>query len=255
MTGARECPASANASNACVIDRSASRVNTEPRGTITSRSSRVSISKTPVRISRCSTCSIRWLLTRFCSSSRLMVGTVAPGVTPNRRTTALLATPNTATTGRDSREARSIGPAATSAHGRARCIAIRLGASSPRTRVTKVSARVTPATATGSAALAQDGQVGHQGLGQGHRCSGGGEEPGQGDPDLDRGQEAVGVTRQAHQPHRPGGALSLQLGELSLPQRDQRHLAAGEGRVDQHQQPDQGEVHPVAVHGSSSGQL
>ena len=150
--------------------------------------------------------------------------------------------------------ARSTGPAATSAHGRARCIAIRFGASSPRTRVTKVRTRVTAGDGHRLGGLAQDGQVGHQRLGQRHRRRGGGEEAGQGDADLDRGQEAVGVTGQAHQPRRPGRALPLQLRELTLTQRDQRHLAAGEGRVDQDQQPDQGEVHPVAVHGSSSGQ-
>jgi len=80
-----------------------------------------------------------------------------------------------------------------------------------------------------------------QRLGQRHGRDRRGQEPGQGDPDLDGGQELVGVASQpGHQP--APAALGLQAPQLALPQRDEGDLAAGEGRVDQHQHHDQADL-------------
>ena len=68
-----------------------------------------------------------------------------------------------------------------------------------------------------------------------------GEEAGDGDADLDRGEEAVGVARDLGH---PGAARTLALhgGQLALAQRDQRDLGGGEDAADQDEQQDQDDV-------------
>ena len=78
---------------------------------------------------------------------------------------------------------------------------------------------------------AEEPEQRHQRLGQGDRRGGRGEEAGQGDADLDGGQEAVRVLGEPGQ-HPAGPAGAFQPLDLAVPQRDQRHLAAGEDRVE-----------------------
>src|SRR5690606_26320494 len=75
-----------------------------------------------------------------------------------------------------------------------------------------------------------------------------GEEAGQRDPDLDGGQEPVGVAGEPDQAERARGALTLELLELTLPQRDQGELGAGEGRVDEDENENEAEVQPITRH-------
>src|SRR5215207_2013994 len=97
----------------------------------------------------------------------------------------------------------------------------------------------------------QEAQQRDQRFGQSNRGCGGGEEAGQGDADLDSGQELVGVTGQlGDQP--PPPAFLLQAPELALTQGDQGDLAAGEGRVDHHQHQHQPELNPRSLHPASS---
>ena len=93
---------------------------------------------------------------------------------------------------------RAVGATA-SAQGRRSCMASRLGASSPSTRVKNASTRVTAATTTGSAAEPRNVEQRHERLGQRHRRGRRGEEPGQRDADLDRREEPVGVAGEPHQ--------------------------------------------------------
>ena len=65
---------------------------------------------------------------------------------------------------------------------------------------------------------------------------------------LDRCQEAVGVARESHQAHGALAALTFQLLELALPQRDQCHLTSGEDCVQQDEKTDQCYVEQIARH-------
>jgi len=74
-----------------------------------------------------------------------------------------------------------------------------------------------------------------------------GQQGGQGDPDLHRGQEAVRVLGQ------PGGPLAafaaLREGtDLPLAQRDQGHLRRGEESADEHDEQDKHDVPADLVH-------
>src|SRR5690606_26001117 len=69
----------------------------------------------------------------------------------------------------------------------------------------------------------------------------GGEEAGEGDADLDRREELVGLAGQAGEDP-PGGALLLEAPELSLTEGDQREFAAGERGVEQHEGGDEQEL-------------
>ena len=91
----------------------------------------------------------------------------------------------------------------------------------------------------------------HQRLGQRDRRGGRSQEAGQGDADLDRGQEPVRVLGQPGE-HLPGPAGAFQSLKLAVPQRDQGHLAAREDRVEDHQDSDQGQLAPVALHARHS---
>jgi hypothetical protein len=88
-------------------------------------------------------------------------------------------------------------------------------------------------------------------LGQRHGRRRGGQEPGQGDTDLDGGQEAVRIPGQPRQglagPRRSFHAL-----QLTLAKRDQRHFTAGECGIKQHQNDDQTYLKPVAAHGGTT---
>ena len=117
--------------------------------------------------------------------------------------------------GRDRVERTSSGRATASAQGSARCMARRLGASSPNTSVRNVSTSVTPATARArppSRAPTAWGRAARPGTPPRSPRRGSRE----GDADLDRGEEAVGVAGQLHQPQRPGTALPFELAELPL---------------------------------------
>ena len=86
------------------------------------------------------------------SSSVVTSSRRARGSPPARRTTASLDLLRSHTAGRENVDSASIGRATSSAQPSARCIAIRFGASSPSTSVTKVRMMVTTTTETGSAA-------------------------------------------------------------------------------------------------------
>ena len=88
----------------------------------------------------------------------------------------------------------------------------------------------------------------------GQRDGGGrrGQEPGQRDADLDRGQEVVGVARQANDQRTRGRSL-LELSQLPLPQRHERHLGARERGVEQHEDGHQRQLGPGAAHGLLPG--
>jgi hypothetical protein len=86
-----------------------------------------------------------------------------------------------------------------------------------------------------------------QRLGQGDGRRGRGQEAGQGDADLNGGEELVGVAGQpGHQPALL--PLLLEAPQLPLAQRDQRDLAAREGGVDHHQEQDQPDLEPWDLH-------
>lgn len=74
------------------------------------------------------------------------------GSAPVSRTTVFVARLSSHTAGRENVESMSNGRATTSAQPSVRCIAIRFGANSPKTRVRKVSTMVTRTIETGSAA-------------------------------------------------------------------------------------------------------
>jgi hypothetical protein len=171
----------------------------------------------------------------------------ARGSAPAIRTARSLVPPWALTAGRDTRESRSIGLAASSAHGRAYCIAMRFGASSPSTSVTKVSIRVITATATATAAPPRKENTGASGSAS-DRGRGRGEEPGQRDADLTGGKEAVRILGEAHEQPCTRPVLPFRVPQLTLAQRDQGDLTAREHRVEQHQHSDQQQGDPVSAH-------
>ena len=151
-TGARECPEAASTSRAASAVVPVSRQKTLSRGTSTARSFRSAISTAPAMMVCCSLVKPWWPATMSRSSSGLISSRSGSGFSPAIRTTRSLVAPSSHTAGRVSVASRSSGRATSSAQRSGICIAIRLGASSPKTRVTKVSTRVTSTMATGSAA-------------------------------------------------------------------------------------------------------
>ena len=73
------------------------------------------------------------------------------------------------------------------------------------------------------------------------------EEAGQGDPDLDRGEELI---RLAGEPGENGAGcrLLLQPLQLALAQRDEGELGAGERSIDQHEDRDEEQLWPDVTH-------
>lgn len=141
-----------------------SSVKTCNRGTSTARNCRSVISTAPAMMVRCSLVK-PWLpATMSRSSSGPISSGWCFGSTPASRTTRSLVAPSSHTAGRVKLDRMSSGRATSSAHRSARCIAIRLGASSPKTRVTKVSTRVTSTMATVSAAPPRKPSSGTSGL-------------------------------------------------------------------------------------------
>ncbi len=105
-------------------------------------------SKTSPTICRSSALSAWLLATRSRSSSSDITVRLALGLPPRILTTTSVHTDSSQTSGRASTEIRSRIGAASSDMASTRCSAIRLGASSPRIRVTNVMATVTTANAT-----------------------------------------------------------------------------------------------------------
>ena len=141
-----------------------SSVKTCNRGTSTARSCRSAISTAPAMMVRCSLVK-PWLpATMSRSSSGPISSGWCLGFSPNRRTTRSLVAPRAQTAGRVKVASRSSGRATIRAHRSADCMAIRFGASSPKTRVTKVRARVTATMATVSAASPNTPSSGTSGL-------------------------------------------------------------------------------------------
>ena len=135
----------AAASATCV---SASRKTTSVRGTSTSRICRLPASKTSPTMCRSSWLSVWAPVTRSRSSSSVMARRPSRGSPPSRATIRLVHLVSSQTTGRASTAIRSSSGAASSASAGARCSAIRLGASSPRTRLKNVMQMVTTMNAT-----------------------------------------------------------------------------------------------------------
>ena len=161
------------------------------------------------------------------TSSRWRSG--SPPASRTTRSVAVLEQPH-----RRAGDRRRAGPAGgppASAHPSARCIATRFGASSPNTSVKNVSTIVTTTIAAGSGGRAEEAERLDQRLGQRHGGGRRGQEAGQGDADLDGGQEPVRVPGQPGQ-HRPRAGTCAPALQLALPQRHQRHLTAGEDRVE-----------------------
>ena len=130
----------AAASATCV---SASRNTTSVRGTITSRICRFPASKTSPTMCRSSWLRVWAPVTRSRSSSSVMARRPSRGSPPSRATIRLVHLVSSQTTGRASTAIRSSSGAASNASAGARCSPIRLGASSPRTRLKNVMQMVT----------------------------------------------------------------------------------------------------------------
>jgi hypothetical protein len=107
-----------------------------------------------------------------------------------------------------------------------RCSAIRFGASSPKISVKNEIARVTRKTESADRA---------------------GQQRGQGDADLDRGQEPVRVVSQFR---RPLTALAPpgQRAQLAFAQRDQGHLGSREEAADEDDDQDDDDIPADATH-------
>ena len=135
--------------------------------------------------------------------------------------------PSAHTTGRDRLASRSSGRATASAHPSARCMATRFGANSPKTRVTNVSASVTRTMDSGSAALPTKLSSGTSGLASDTAAAAEARKPARVMPIWMVARKRFGsfASRASTRPDRLGALQPLQ---LALPQRDQRHLAAGE---------------------------
>jgi hypothetical protein len=191
------------------------------------------------------------------TSSRSTASRDTPGSPRKSRTTRLVERLRSQTAGRDATSSQRRGRATTSDHDSARWRARRLGASSPRTRVRNERIRVTATIATVSAASPANPSRGINGSARVTAAVADAKKPGQCDPDLDSGKEAVGVggqpgdnlaraTAPVHRPH------------LGVPQRDQSDLAARQGAVQQHQRRDQRQLgyhilHPYLRRRSSAG--
>ena len=90
-------------------------------------------------------------------------------------------------------------------------------------------------------------------FGERHGGEGRRQEAGQGDADLDRGQELVRLARQSAQ-HRAGRRCRLEALQLPLPEGDEGEFGPGECGVHDHQDDDQHELwHDVRHRGSVRG--
>ena len=103
-------------------------------------------------IVRCSAVKLACAATMSSSSSWLTADRWALGSPPTRRTTTSVDALSNQTSGRVPRSSAASGRAAISAQRSVCCMAMRLGASSPTTSVTKARASVVAMMATGSAA-------------------------------------------------------------------------------------------------------
>ena len=151
-TGARVCPDSASSARACATGMSAFSRNTAVRGTTTSRSGRSWISNAPVMMVRCSAVRPPWLVISCRSSSKVSSSRPRCGSPPSRRTTTSVALPSNHTMGPVIVARALSGEATNPAQRRECCIARRLGASSPTTKVDAVTTTVTMAIPAGCAA-------------------------------------------------------------------------------------------------------
>ena len=134
-TGARVCPDAASSSNASLQGVDASSTNTSPRGSRISPSVRSAISNAPSMIIRCCGVNVSWAATMSRNSSSVTSSRCWCGSAPARRTTRSVEWDNSQTIGRVSVDNMARGRAMASPHRSARCMAIRLGASSPKTSV------------------------------------------------------------------------------------------------------------------------
>ena len=130
-----------------------------------------------------------------------------------------------------------------------RCSAIRLGASSPNTRVRNEIASVTTAieSADGQVGVHVLDQPGLQAAGQGGRAERAGQQGGQGDADLDGGQEPVRVLGQFRGPL-PAFAPFRERPHLAVAQRHQGHLGGREEAADEHNDQDNKNVPADGIH-------
>jgi hypothetical protein len=128
------------------------RLRTSRRGTRISRRIRSAISNAPLMMVRCSAEKSCWAATMSRISSVVTSSRCAFGSPPASRTTRSVALPRSQTAGREIIDRMSSGRATSIAQPSVRCMAIRFGASSPNTRVTKVSTMVTSTIAVGWAA-------------------------------------------------------------------------------------------------------
>ena len=246
-TGAREWPLRASARSASATGWSESSTNTSGRGRSTWSSVRSEISNAPSMISRCLAVNDACVPTSSRSSASVTSSRWTEGSPPMMRTTMSLDRDSSHTTGWVSiaidrqRARRQQRPALGPLHGHP------LGRQlADHQRGVRQQQRDHD-DGHGAGGAAEEAQRVLEWLGQRH---GGGrrrQEAGQRDADLDGGQEAVGVARQAsHQC--PGRRALLELLKLALSQRHQRHLGAREGGVEQHQHEDQPELQPEPAH-------
>ena len=177
-------------------------------------------------------------------SSALTSSRRAFGSTPTRRTSRSVETPSSQTAGREIVESKSSGrargqrPALGALHGDP----LRGQLADDQREEGQHDGDQDDRHRLGGAA--EEPQRLDQRLGQRDRRGGRGEEAGEGDADLDGGQVAVRVPGQPRQHPAPARG-ALQPPQLRLTQRHQRHLAAGEDRVEQHQ--DEHQHQPAAV--------
>ena len=220
------------------------------RGSSTSRICRLPASKTSPTIRRSSTLSVWVPVTSSRTSCSVIAWRPCLGSPPSSVTTTLTVTDSSQTTGRASVAIRSSSGAANSASGTVRCSAIRLGASSPSTRLTNVMHTVTIAKASGErhraghvvpdqpAVQQPDERVGAERAGHQRR---------QRHADLHGGQEPVRVRRELRG-LRAALAAPAQRPHLALAERDQRHLRGREEPADGHDDEDDDHVQDDPAH-------
>ena len=220
------------------------------RGSSTSRICRFPASKTSPTIRRSSTLSV-WVPV---TSSRISPSVIAVrpclGSPPSSVTTTLTVTDSSQTTGLASVAIRSRSGAANSASGTVRCSAIRLGASSPSTRLTNVMHTVTTAKASGEATAPDTLCLISQPCSSPTSVSApkrAGHQRRQRHADLHGRQEPVRVRRELRG-LRAALAAPAQRPYLALAERDQRHLRGREEPADGHDDEDDDHVQDDPAH-------
>ena len=139
------------------------------------------------------------------------------------------------------------GRAITMPHRSAFCMATRFGASSPNTRVTYDKSRVTRMIDTGPAAPPRKLSGSSSGSASDTAAAADGEEAGERDADLDRGEESVRLASESGE-HGTRCGPGLEPLQLTFAQRHERELGTGEGGVHDDEQDHQADLGQVLRH-------